>query len=370
MKRFIICLIMFLLIPIISFSADSEYNSYLENFDLGFVNELSNDTKNFLRELEVDNFDYQSISNLSFSNIINVFKKLIHQRLKNPLKSCSLVLIFVLLSALMRNISIDDNANINSVYSTISSLVIGVTLLVEIGSSIELATASLSVAADFIFAFIPAFCAIIASSGGIATSFVTNTTLLMLSQGISFISSNLFVPIVNSFLAISVCSGLRSELNLASFLSTLKRILISSISFISAMFVSILSIKTTVSARSDILGIRSVRFVINTVVPVIGGSISEGLLSIQGYSSLIKSSVGIVGIISVSLVFLPAIIEVIAWRITLSFCSIASDLFGDKSVSMLINAFKDTLLLINVILILSLVTTIISIGILIASRTI
>ena len=128
-----------------------------------------------------------------------------------------------------------------------------------------------------------------------------------------------------------------------------------------------LSVKTAVAAKADMLGIRSIRFAVNSVVPVIGSSISEGLLSIQAYSSLIKSSVGIVGIVAVVLVFLPAIIETAVWRISLSFCSVLSDVFGDKSVSSVLNAFREALLLANVIVILSMVTTVISIGILVAA---
>ena len=128
-----------------------------------------------------------------------------------------------------------------------------------------------------------------------------------------------------------------------------------------------LSVKTAVAAKADMLGIRSIRFAVNSVVPVIGSSISEGLLSIQAYSSLIKSSVGIVGIVAVVLVFLPAIVETAVWRISLSFCSVLSDVFGDKSVSSVLNAFREALLLANVIVILSMVTTVISIGILVAA---
>ena len=110
------------------------------------------------------------------------------------------------------------------------------------------------------------------------------------------------------------------------------------------------------------------RFAINSVVPVIGGAISEGLLSIQAYSSLIKSSVGIVGIIAVLTVFVPPVLNVSFWRLFLSLCRTVSDIFNDRSVSSVLKAFEDSLLIMNVILILSMVTTIISIGILIAAR--
>ena len=127
---------------------------------------------------------------------------------------------------------------------------------------------------------------------------------------------------------------------------------------------SYLSLKTAVASRADALGLRSVRFAINSVVPIIGSSISEGLLSIQSYSSLIKTSVGIVGIIAISAIFLPAIINITLWRLSISAANICSKVFFDSE------AFSSVLLIINVLLILSMVTTIISLGILVASKTV
>ena len=369
MKRFLIALLIFLLIPICAFAQQDEYNELLSSYDLSFFEEqLDDDTYELLKELNLENFDFENIYSISFDSVLNIIKKTAMGKIDAPLKSMLEIISFVLLSALFQSLKTGES-DLNSVYSTSSALIISVILVVKISSAITIATLSIKLAGNFIFAFIPVFCAIVAAGGGITTSFSTNSTLLILSQGLSFISSNVFMPIINCFLAIGICSGLRVELNLERLINTLKRGITALISVSCAIFVSILSIKTTVSARADILGIRSLRFVINSVVPVIGGSISEGLLSIQSYSSLIKSSVGIVGIIAVALVFMPSIIEIVLWRIMLSLCLLISDIFGDSSVSLVLKAFKDTALLINVVLILSMVTTIISIGILIAART-
>lgn len=144
--------------------------------------------------------------------------------------------------------------------------------------------------------------------------------------------------------------------------------MITAISVCSGVFISVLSIKTAVASRADAIGLRSIRFAINSVVPVIGSAVSEGLLSIQAYSSLIRSSVGVAGIAAVAVLFLPPILQVMFWRLFLTLCASVSDIFGDKSVSCVLNAFADAFLIMNVILVLCTVTTIISIGILIAAK--
>lgn len=368
---FLCALLLFLLIPISSYSMDyseEEYNETLSSYDLSsFEKELDADTYKMLDELGVLDFSYESITGLSFNDIVGLLKSLFQKKAELPIKSSVTVLIFILLSAFLQSLKVESDDSVNMIYSTATALLVATVVLVKLTSTVSLASMAISVASNFVYAFIPVFCSIVVASGGITTGFSTNTTLLILAQGLSFISSNVFMPIVNCYLALGVTSSLRYELNLDKLLSSLKKIITTCISFVSGVFVSVLSVKTAVAGRADMLGLRSIRFAINSVVPVIGSSISEGLLSIQAYSSLIKSSVGIVGVMAVVLVFLPSIIEVVLWRISLTLCVIVSDIFGDKSVSAVLNAFLNTLLLINVILILSMVTTVISFGILIAA---
>lgn len=368
---FLCALLLFLFIPVSSYSMDyseEEYNKTLSSYDLSsFEKELDADTYKMLDELGVLDFSYESITGLSFNDIVGLLKSLFQKKAELPIKSSVTVLIFILLSAFLQSLKAESDDSVNMIYSTATALLVATVVLVKLTSTVSLASMAISVASNFVYAFIPVFCSIVVASGGITTGFSTNTTLLILAQGLSFISSNVFMPIVNCYLALGVTSSLRYELNLDKLLSSVKKIITTCISFVSGVFVSVLSVKTAVAGRADMLGLRSIRFAINSVVPVIGSSISEGLLSIQAYSSLIKSSVGIVGVMAVVLVFLPSIIEVVLWRISLTLCVIVSDIFGDKSVSAVLNAFLNTLLLINVILILSMVTTVISFGILIAA---
>lgn len=371
MKKFIIAFFLVLLVPVSVFAEDfsqSEYDSYLNSFDLSsFQKTLDKDTYNALEELGISDFDYNSITSLSLEKILKIFGDLFMGKLETPLKVCGIVLAFVVLSSFFQSFKLSDNESLTELYSTVSALVISTLIMTKMGNTVSLAVTAISVTADFIYAFIPAFCVIVFASGGITSSFANNALLLTLAQGLSFLASNLLTPVLNCFLALGICSSLRYELHLDKLLTSARKIITSCITLLTSAFVSVLSVKTAVASRADALGLRSIRFAINSVVPLIGSAISEGLLSIQSYSSLIGSSVGIVGIIAVALVFLPAIFEVLAWRLLLSVCSLCADVFGDNTVSMVISAFKDAMLLMNVILILSMVTTIISIGILIAS---
>ena len=373
MKRFLygfIVLILLLSVPLTAFSVDDEgYEEYLENYDFSFLEDWGSDTYDLLDELGLTTFDYNTLVNFSISDFTNSVKDILKGAAQTPLEACIVILVFIIISSFFQNLkSTMIDSEMSTLFSTVSALIIAVVLAIKMKTTISLACSSIAICADFIYAFIPVFCVIVATSGNTVAAFSTNTLLLSLAQTLNYISKNIFVPLTNCFLSIGICAGLRSELNLKSLLAFMKKYITTGISVCAAAFVSVLSIKTAVAARADAIGLRSIRFAINSVVPVIGSAISEGLLSIQSYSSLIRSSVGVVGIIAVVLVFLPAIIEVVFWRFFLLLSSIISDVFGDKSVTLVLKAFCDAMLIMNVILILSMVTTIISIGILIAAK--
>ncbi len=373
MKRFFIALGIFaavLLIPLSAFaSEENEYEEQLKNYDFSFLEELDESTYKLLEELGLSDFDYNTLVDFSFKDFLDKAKDSVSGSFRTPLEAGAAIIVFIILSSFLQNMrSTVSDGEMSSFFSTASALIIACVLAVKMRGTISLACTSVSVCADFIYAFFPAFCIIIAASGNTLAAFSTNSMLLGLAQFLNFISKNIFIPLTNCFLAVGICSGIRSELNLKSLLGFMKKYLTMAISVCAAVFVSVLSIKTAVASRADMLGLRSVRFAINSVVPVIGSAISEGLLSIQSYSSLIKSSVGVVGIIAVALVFLPALAEVVFWRFFLGLSSLISEVFGDDSVSLVLKAFGEAMLIMNVVLILSMVTTIISIGILIAAR--
>lgn len=371
---FLIIVVLFMSTSVICFAQDEineeGYNEVLQEFDLSaFEEKLDEDSYNLLSELGLEDFDYNTIINFSISDFLSQIKGMINDSAKTPLESCAIILVIILLSSLFQSFkqTVGDT-QMTSAVSTVSAVIVAIILITKMKLTISSACTAISVCSDFVFAFIPAFCIIVATSGNTVAAFSTNTLLLSLAQALNFISNSVFLPLSNCFLAIGICSGIRDELNLRSFIANMKKYLITGISVCATVFVSVLSIKTAVASSADAIGLRSVRFAINSVVPVIGGAISEGLLSIQAYSSLIKSSVGIVGIIAVALVFLPSILNVSFWRLFLSLCGVISDIFSDRSVSSVLKAFTDALMIMNVILILSMVTTIISIGILIAAK--
>lgn len=377
-KSVILILFLFLAlsVPVRAMGAETQqieqdtYSKYLDQYDVDSIyDSVPQDALDLLDELGMQDFDFENILDLTPQKLWHVLQSVAEGRFKGPLTACAGMILLTLFSAFLQSLKTTVKSDmLSNVFSVACSVIIAVILSVEISDAISLASSTIKMCADFIYGFVPVFGILVAVSGGITASFSTNALLLGLAQFLNFLSGNLFVPVISCYLALGLSNGIRPELHLTAITSAVKKYISAAVSLAATGFVSILSIKTAVASRADALGLRSARFAINSVVPVIGSAISEGLLSIQSYSSLIKSTVGIVGIVVIVLIFLPALLKILIWKFFLSVSSIASEMFEDRSVLAVLQAFQGALLLMLIVLILSLVTTVISFGILIAVK--
>ena len=377
-KSVILILFLFLAlsVPVRAMGAETQqieqdtYSKYLDQYDVDSIyDSVPQDALDLLDELGMQDFDFENILDLTPQKLWHVLQSVAEGRFEGPLTACAGMILLTLFSAFLQSLKTTVKSDmLSNVFSVACSVIIAVILSVEISDAISLASSTIKMCADFIYGFVPVFGILVAVSGGITASFSTNALLLGLAQFLNFLSGNLFVPVISCYLALGLSNGIRPELHLTAIASAVKKYISAAVSLAATGFVSILSIKTAVASRADALGLRSARFAINSVVPVIGSAISEGLLSIQSYSSLIKSTVGIVGIVVIVLIFLPALLEILIWKFFLSVSSIASEMFEDRSVLAVLQAFQGALLLMLIVLILSLVTTVISFGILIAVK--
>ena len=377
-KSVILILFLFLAlsVPVRAMGAETQqieqdtYSKYLDQYDVDSIyDSVPQDALDLLDELGMQDFDFENILDLTPQKLWHVLQSVAEGRFEGPLTACAGMILLILFSAFLQSLKTTVKSDmLSNVFSVACSVIIAVILSVEISDAISLASSTIKMCADFIYGFVPVFGILVAVSGGITASFSTNALLLGLAQFLNFLSGNLFVPVISCYLALGLSNGIRPELHLTAITSAVKKYISAAVSLAATGFVSILSIKTAVASRADALGPRSARFAINSVVPVIGSAISEGLLSIQSYSSLIKSTVGIVGIVVIVLIFLPALLEILIWKFFLSVSSIASEMFEDRSVLAVLQAFQGALLLMLIVLILSLVTTVISFGILIAVK--
>ena len=326
MKWIKILFAVFFTILCFAFSAQAEeiYDEQHSAVDTDSIyNALTDEAKDFLDSFGVDFSEsdwYEGITYKSvFERIIDIFKG----SLKEPLKCSVSAAAILLLSAAVKSLA-GEKEELNYAVNIISVLGLCICLGIPVCSLIVSVNGALKGSSVFMLAFVPVFCGILLLSGFAAVSATSSGILLFAAETVGAASSFVIAPAVSSCLALGISSAISPFGGAKKTVEILKKAVIWGLSTVSAVFSAVLSAGAALGSASDKLTLKTAKLFTSSVVPVVGGAISESLSAVAASFSLLKTSVGLMGVVGIAAIFLPIIIEISVFK----FCSLAVEIFA------------------------------------------
>lgn len=342
---------------------------YRNQYELSGADELSDylpdETKDFLYENGIDPENSGWVNSLTaenvFKHIINFFKT----GMKQPLLSGAAILAIILISAALGNMETMGGMAEVSLYATVLSA--AAVIAVPAFSVIKVSVNAMQGCTVFMTAFVPVFAAILAAAGSAVTAASMSALLLGATQTVSYISNFAVVPLLSGYLAISLASSASPIIARSGIADGIKKLSFWIMSLLTTVFIGILSIQTAVNASADTLGLKTAKFIVGSSVPVAGAVLSEALTTVTASMGLLKSSIGVYGIIGCCACFLPLLAELLMWRIMLVLCVCVSDLFAVFKLSGLLRSIDTVMSVIMGIILLTCAMFVISLSVVVTA---
>ena len=101
---------------------------------------------------------------------------------------------------------------------------------------------------------------------------------------------------------------------------------------IGSFFTGLLSLKTLAASATDTLSGRALRFSVASLIPMVGGALSDALLTLKGCLTAVRSTVGVFGIVVTVMILLPPVLACLGWNLTLSLCGYVAEVFSLEAV--------------------------------------
>ena len=84
---------------------------------------------------------------------------------------------------------------------------------------------------------------------------------------------------------------------------------------------------------------KSAKYLLGSLIPVVGSSVSDAVMAARGCIDLIRTSVGGFGILVIAAIFLLPMVRVLAWYCAFSIGSFLGELLGAKTLRSLMDSF-------------------------------
>lgn len=186
----------------------------------------------------------------------------------------------------------------------------------------------------------PVLTAALAAQGGAtmsATLYMGTTAFITL---LGTLITRVIIPMVYLFLAFSVAYCALGEEVMKKFADAIKGVLSWSLKTLMIVFTTYMSITGVVSGTTDAAALKAAKVTISSVVPVVGGILSDASESVLVGMGIMKNAAGIYGILAVFAVFMGPFLKVGVQYLMLKISAAVCGIFGNKNISALVGDFS------------------------------
>lgn len=369
-KIFAVCVLIILSFSVNAYAAgESEYyNGQVKSSGAeDILSGLDSETKERLGELGIEDVNFSSLFDVSFSKIFSFVKKAAEGKLESPLKSLMKLLSVIILIAVCESFMPDDD-KMKNVINMAAVLFSATVIISPLYDAMESAVSSVGVCADFMKSLIPVLVGIVSASGNPSLAVSFQSCAFAAAEAISALGKNYVVPIVGAVTALDLTGSLMPSMKLSGITELVKKTVIQTLSFTATLYVSFLGIKGALANAADTVASKGIKLVISSAVPIVGGAVSEAYSGIIGSLVLVRSTVGIFGIIVIAVITVPSMLQLLFWIFALKLGAAAGEVFSLGGVSSLLKALSCAITLLNVVILFGAVLFIISLALLLSLK--
>lgn len=333
--------VLLLFVPLTAAHADDVEN-YLKDTDKSLSQAAPDDAKRLMEENDISLENPESVDKLSVTYWLELIKDTVLQNIKNPIKLMGEMLIVIMALAMIKSL-IEDNGDMDSVLAVIATLICIGILYSSISDCIKIVTDTITAASVFMYSYVPVFSSVLAAGGCASSGVSYYVAILSVCEIIGFFVKNLLVPFMSFTIAAAVVEAINPSIIGINISGSLKNISKWILGLISSIFIGVISVQGIIGQAADSLGMRTIKFAASSLIPIVGGAVSDAYSTLAGSMSYIKSGVGVIGIIVIIFSVLTPVVTVVSLKAVLSLAKGVSSFFGQQNISNLLNGVNSVL---------------------------
>lgn len=345
MKKVIILILLLISIPKITYATDALVEDQMEALNLGsFITQGEDYTKEAFPDLDIQKVLTGSLSGeIDNSILYKSSLKILGKEVVTSITTLGSILIIIVIHSILKsigeNLGNDSTAQIAYFVEYILIITILISNFAGIITSIQNTISNL---VGFMNTLVPILISLIIATGQVASGTMLQPILLFAIVFIGNIINLIVLPIITVSMVLSIASNLSEKVHIGNLAKFFKSSVTWFLGFVITIFVGLLSLEGTITSSVDGLTIKGIKSVASTFIPVVGKALGDSVDTVLGATSLIKNSVGFVGIIIVIGICISPIIKLIVLSVMYSFAGAIIEPLADKRIVNVINQMAGT----------------------------
>ena len=218
---------------------------------------------------------------------------------RKALRSGCLLLVVVMLCTLTGGLydSAGGSGQTADVVSLLGALAVTAVSVTDVHSLVGMGREAIANMDTFSKVLIPAVTAAAAASGAPGASVARQFATMLFSDLLLTLINRLLLPLVYAYIAASVGYTALGNEGLKRIGATLKWAVTTILTIVLLLFVSYLTVSGVIAGAADAATIKAAKFTMSSVVPVVGGILSDAAETVLAGAGILKNAVGVFGMI-------------------------------------------------------------------------
>lgn len=325
-------------------SLEDNISQITESVDFGEMEKFIDDISGFTDEkLSVKDIVYKFVRGESVVEYQTVFKyvgSLLFAEVKSRLPALLSLLSVLLLCSLLGCLNTDRlGSGVGEIVHFVGYAAIVTTVTALCYSLVSSALSAVDKVSAVVQAVFPALLALMISTGATAQAALYSPTALFIDGFTTIFIKNFTFPCVLAMLALSVVSNITKTVKLKGFIDFLSGIMKWGIGLAATVFSLFLTVKGISGGLADGVTVRTLKYALNSSVPLVGGILSGGADVVVAAASLVRGALGLTTLVIVFGVVLMPVIKIAALTLALRVVNaVAQPFSGDRVYSFITSA--------------------------------
>lgn len=331
-----------------------QVNSQLDALDFSkvekFIEEMDQETNQYLPQLNlIDllkdfakgdiNFDLTAI----FSGLIKFF----FRELVANSKLLGTLVILAVICAVLENLQKGfEKGTTGKIASAVSFLVIIILAINSFTIAVNIGRETIGNMIDFINALIPLMLTLLTAMGGVASSKLFHPAMLAMLGTVGLLIKNLVFPLIFFSAILSILSHINKDFQVSKLAALFKNGALALQGLFLSVFLGFLTVMGIGGSVADGVAIRTAKFATGAFIPIVGGMFTDALEAIFGTSLLLKTALGLVGMVIIFMLCIFPLLKILSLVFVYKLAGALIQPMGEGEIVECLNTMGNALLMV------------------------
>lgn len=222
-------------------------------------------------------------------------------------------------------------------------VIVSLQLLSSANAMIRLGCDTINELSNYGKLLLPVMASALAAQGGITSAGALYVGTTVFDTLLGSMMTRVFVPMVFLLLAVGVAGFALGDETLKKMLDMGKSILTWSLKTVLIAYMAYMGITGVISGTTDAVALKATKLTISTVVPVVGGILSDASEAVLVSVGAMKNAAGIYGILAAAAIFLEPFLRISAHYLVLKGTGAICTIIDPKGTGGILDVFSSAM---------------------------